>query len=223
MDALSHALAGSLIADALPFTRRLGMKAQVAAIAAGMAPDLDILPAIIAKFPPTSLSYKGVLDEQVNQMYHRTFTHSFFYTALAAIVLSFAARRLSGRGKWWQWALLLGLALFSHITLDILNPWDVHCWLPFSRQGEAWVLMPLQDVTFIGLMALAFVLNHVLRDPFAETGENGAVLPAWQARTSTFVNRWIGVPTLAWVVIALLVLRVWSTLWGLFPYPVVLS
>ena len=224
MDALSHALAGSLVADALPFTRRLGARAQLIAVVAGMAPDLDLAVPFIANFPPKSLTFFGLLDARLVPLWHRTYTHSFLYTALAALLLAFAARWIArGKGRWWQWALLIWLAVLSHITLDLTNIWDVRCWLPFSDQPEAWGLMPLMDPVFTGLMGLLFVCNHVLRDPYADPENPEPLKPAWREKTAPAVNRLIGVSPLAWVVVCLLVLRVLLTLWDVFPLPPVLS
>lgn len=220
MDGLTHALTGSLVADALPFTRKLGRRAQIVAIAAGMAPDLDLVVGFIAKFPPTAFSFQGMLDER----YHRTFTHSFFYTALAAVVLGFAIRGVfHARGRWWQWALLLCAAFFSHIILDITNIWDVYCWLPFSRRPEAWCLMPLQDLFFTGLLVLMFVVNHILYDPYHQPGVDAPLSPPWRERSAKIMS-WLGSVSLrAWIVVALLVARVWMTGMWVFKYPEVLS
>lgn len=227
MDALQHALAGSLVADALPFTRRLGRKAQIAAILAGMAPDLDLAIPFILNFPPKSFNFEGMFSQRLALMFHRTYTHSFFYTLLAAFVLSFPLRRWlggkSGGGSWWQWGLLVWLAFVSHILLDIVNPWEVFCWLPFSSAGVAWTLMPLQDPTFIGLLALSFAANQVLRDPYAAYDDPRPVLPPWREKTSSVLDRLIGVSPLAWIIVVLLALRVWLTTQGVFPYPIIYS
>lgn len=225
MDSLSHALTGSLVADALPFTRRLGRKAQLAAVLAAMSPDLDMAVPFIANFPPKALSFHGLLDQRLVMIFHRAYTHSFFYTLLAAVALAFPLRRWlgGGRGRVWQWALLLCLAFHSHILLDLTNPWAVRCWLPFSDEGEAWTLMPLLDPVFAGLLGLTFLLNNVLRDPYADNETPRPTLPAWKERSASFLDRSIGVSPLAWIVGVLLVLRVWLTAAGVFPYPEILS
>lgn len=224
MDSLTHALAGSLVADALPFTRKLGRRAQIAAVVAGMAPDLDLLPAFIANFPPRAFSFHGLLDMGIVMRYHRAYTHSFFYTAIAAIVLGLVIRGLfHARGHWWHWALLLWLAVVSHIVLDITNPWSVRCWLPFSDRREAWSLMPLMDPFFTGLLGLVFIVNHFLRDPYYNPDGGVPLAPAWRQRTMAAVNRLGGVSLLAWVATVLLVARVWLTGFGVFSYPAILS
>lgn len=224
MDSLTHALTGSLIADALPFTRRLGYRAQIVAVAAGMAPDLDLAVPFIANFPPKSLTFFGLLNARLVPIWHRTYTHSFFYTLLASLVLAFMARRFArGKGSWWQWALLICFALYSHILLDITNPWDVRCWLPFSDAPEAWLLMPLIDPMFTGLLGLVFIVNHILRNPYDDVETPMSLIRRIQDRAAPLACRLIGVPAVAWVAAVLLVFRVLLSAWGVLPLPVLLS
>ena len=220
MDSLTHALTGSLVADMLPFTRRLGARAQIAAVVAGMAPDLDMAVPFIANFPPKAFTFQGLLDQRLAALFHRTYTHSFFYTLVACLLLAGPIRRLlGGRGAWWQWAALLWLAIASHILLDITNPWEVRCWLPFSREGEAWTLMPLLDPFFTGLLALVFVANHALRDPFPES----APLSPRREAVARRLDRLAGIATVAWIAAALLLVRVWLTALDILPRPELLS
>lgn len=224
MDALTHALAGSLVADALPFTRRLGYRAQVVAVVAGMAPDLDLAIPFIANFPPRSLSFFGLLDARLVGIWHRSYTHSFFYVALASLVLARAAKRLAGgRGRWWQWALLICLAMYSHILLDLTNPWGVRCWLPFSDYREAWTLMPLMDPFFTGLLGVVFIANHVLRTPFDDYQIPRELWRRLQNRTAPRLDRFMGVTALGWTAAFFLTLRVLFVEWGFLPLPTLIS
>lgn len=221
MDAFTHALAGSLAADLLPWTRKLGPKAQMAAALAGMAPDLDMAPAFVANFPPSELSFHGLFDRELVMLYHRAYTHSLFFTFLGAVLLAALARAL-GAGSWRRWFPVLWLALLSHILLDYTNPWGVRALLPFDGERYALGLMPFIDPLFTGLLALGFILNHVLRDPFRKP-EDPPLRPAWRQRSAAGIDRLAGVGTVAGTIVVLLFLRVWLTRYGVFPSPVLLS
>ncbi len=209
MDPLTHALAGSLIADALPFTRRLGPKAPLLAALAAAAPDLDMLPALIAKFPPESLAFGDLLDRTLVRQYHRAYTHSFLVTALASLPLGWLAWRWSGRrGRWWLWSILIALALFSHIVLDLVTPWGVRAWLPFSAERVVWGgRLALFNPSIMLVLGAVFVFNHVLRDSHADP----EALPApasWRRRTAALADRLAGSHLAGWLGVALITGRI---------------
>jgi hypothetical protein len=89
MDNLTHALTGALVCDALPFTKRLGSKASWAAALVAAAPDLDMLPAIIANFPPTTFSRHALFAGELVRRFHGAESHSLFLYALVFIPLSY--------------------------------------------------------------------------------------------------------------------------------------
>ncbi|MDR1534177.1 MAG: metal-dependent hydrolase [Planctomycetota bacterium] len=164
MDPLTHALAGQAIADAW-FGRRLGSEgARIAALAA-LAPDLDLLPAFLAAFPPKWTGrHLGLIDPGLTRRFHRAYTHSFFFAALASPLLGYLAWRWSGRRDGWPaWSLLILLALYSHILLDLANPYGVRAWLPFSEERSSWGDRPLFDIPGLAILATVFGLNHGLR------------------------------------------------------------
>lgn len=218
MDSFTHALAGSLLADILPFTRKLGRRAQIAAVAVAMSPDLDIIVPFIGNFPPKSFDFKGLFDMELMALYHRSYTHSFFFTFIASCLLAVLCKRWAGRiGPLWQWFALIWGAFISHILLDYTNPWGARFLLPFDDERFALSLMPFVDVIFSGLLLVGFVLNHVLRDPFREAGE--PLSPPWREKSAGFLDRIAGIGTVGCVIWLLLFARVWLTVYGVFPLP----
>lgn len=193
MDSLTHTLVGALVADALPFTKRLGHKAPLAAAIAGAAPDLDMVPALLANFPWKSFSFTGLFDMDLVMRLHRAYTHSFPVMAVAVIPLGILAWRWSGRkGGWWQWCVMLALAFFSHSILDLTNIWGVRAWIPFTWEREAWSILPLMDPFIVGVGAAVFLLNHVLRDSYPDADLTARRHYAWRVKTAAFLNKRIG-------------------------------
>lgn len=208
MDPLTHALTGALVADALPFTKRLGYKAPLAATIAGMAPDLDMVPAFLANFPPKSFSFSGLFNVDLVIRLHRTYSHSFFCMAVAAIPLAYAAWRLSDRkGTWRQWGVMIALALFSHSILDISNPWGAQVLLPFSRARPTFSDLPLMDPFVLGVTGSVFILNHVLRDSYPDAALAGRRRYAWRTRTAAWLDARVGATTLGAIGATLVMVR----------------
>ena len=197
MDNLSHFITGVVVADALPFTKRLGPKAPLIAAIASAAPDADMIPAFFANFPPKRLSFDGLFDMNTVHLIHRAYTHSFFYMTLAAIPLAYLAWRWSGRnGKWLHWFLMLAPAFYLHTILDLTNPWGVRAWLPFSNSRSAFNVLPLIEPFILGAAAAVFLVNHVFRDSYPENPDNPAPLrQPWRQRTADWLNARIGATT----------------------------
>ena len=210
MDPLTHALAGSLIADVLPFSRRLGPKAPLAGVIAAMAPDIDMLPAIVAKFPPKSLAIGDLLDWGLVRQFHRAYTHSFLTVALASVPLGWLAWRWSGKkGVWSQWSLLILLALFSHIVLDLVTIWGVRAYLPLSGERAVWGgNFRMFDPSIALALALVFIINHVPRnspaDPESRTPEPGG----WRRCAVGLMDRLDGSTLVGWLGLALVAGRI---------------
>ena len=215
MDPMSHALAGQMIADALPFSGVLGEKAPLVAALAAMAPDLDLLPAVVAGFPPTFAGDRLiVLDWSVARRFHRTYTHSFFFATLASPFLGWLAWRWSGRrGHWLHWSILVLLALYSHIVLDLTNSFGVRAWLPFSGGRPAWALLPLLDPPSIAVLLGVLFLNHVLRNSYAGPETVAARPDSWRKRVAGRINRLIRRECAAWIGFALVTVRILAAAW----------
>ncbi|MDR1520022.1 MAG: metal-dependent hydrolase [Planctomycetota bacterium] len=213
MDPLTHAMAGQMLADALPFARRLGGKAPMAAALIAMAPDLDLLPAILAGFPPVHNGrFWELFDRGLARRFHRGYTHSFFFAALASLPLGVLAWRWSGRrGRWLHWSLLALLALYSHIVLDIVNPYGTRAWLPFSGARVAWGLLPLFNPSIMIMMGAVLLANHVFRDIHADPEKPPS--GGWRGRLASFTGRWPDGGKIAWIGLGLVTARLLATAW----------
>lgn len=203
MDNLSHFVTGALIADAIPFTKRLGPKAPMAAAIASASPDLDMLPAFIVNFPPTGLSFHGLFDMMTVMRYHRAYTHSFFYLALASVPLAYLAWRWSGRKG--SWLLLLLPAFFFHTILDLTNPWGVRAWLPFSDSRSAFNVLPLTDLFILGVSLAVFLINHVFRDSYPDSDNPRPLRQEWRRRSAAWLDAHIGATMVGMIGLALVV------------------
>lgn len=222
MDPVTHALAGQLIADALPFSRRLGEKAPLVAALAAMAPDLDLAPAFLAKLPPIGFpqGFFDIFDSGLARRLHRGYTHSFFCVTLASPLLGWLAWRWSGRrGHWLHWTVIIVLALYSHIVLDMVNPYGVKAWLPFSGTMAALSLLPLVDPPLIAILAAAFIFNHVLRDSYRDPEAPEEERGRWRKRLASFADRLAGPVPAACLGLALAAGRLAAAAWlGLTPF-----
>lgn len=126
MDPLTHSLVGAALVKALPMPEA-GRRGLFFAMFMSAAPDLDVLPAFIAKLPGNLIPGEILFDPYWMRL-HRGLTHSLFF----ALVFGVLAGRVFGRS--WKWAGFAVLALLSHVLLDLLNA-GVALWEPFS---DAW-------------------------------------------------------------------------------------
>jgi membrane-bound metal-dependent hydrolase YbcI (DUF457 family) len=206
MDSMTHCLTGALVCDAIPYTKRLGPKAPLVAAILGAAPDLDMVPAFLANFPPRQFSFHGLFDMDTVARFHRAYSHSFFYMTLAAIPLAWLAWRWSGRkGAVRHWLFLIIPALYSHTILDLTNPWGVRAWLPFSNSRSAFNVLPLYDPFIISVTAAVFLINHAFRESYPEDPPGPVVYKQrWRERTAAFLDR-VARPTTVGVIGLILV------------------
>ena len=106
MDTVTHALAGTLIAQA-GFRQRMGRVATVALTVSAAAPDLDAVPRL------------G--DTVYYLSHHRGITHSFIGGAILALFLAAIFYRFSAYKHYWRLAGLCSLGVLSHIVLDLFT------------------------------------------------------------------------------------------------------
>jgi inner membrane protein len=145
MDTVTHALAGTLIAQA-GFRQRMGRVATVALTVSAAAPDIDG----VFRFQDTAV-YLSV---------HRGITHSFVGGAVMALLLAALFYRFSSYKQYWRLAGLCYLGILSHILLDLLTSYGTMIFLPFSGQRIAWDTLFIIDLfvsgTIIGGIVLAY-------------------------------------------------------------------
>ncbi len=215
MDNLTHALTGALICDALPFTRRLGSRAPWAAAFVAAAPDLDMLPAIIANFPPATLSRRALFAGEWVRRFHRAESHSLFLYALLFIPLAYLGWRWSRKqGSLRQWALLFLLCLLSHTALDLNNRYGIRPWLPFSDARYALGIFSLVDIPLLSILGAVFVLNHVLRNGYRDSPEPPPPSAAWHARIAARLNNRASVAAVGMIGLSLVAGRIFLALAG---------
>src|SRR3990172_728554 len=105
MDTVTHALAGTLIAQA-GFRQRMGRVATGALTVSAAAPDIDGF----MRFQDTAF-YLSV---------HRGITHSFVGGAALALLLAAVFYRFSATKQYWRLVGLCTLGILSHIVLVLL-------------------------------------------------------------------------------------------------------
>jgi membrane-bound metal-dependent hydrolase YbcI (DUF457 family) len=206
VDNLTHFLTGALVCDALPFTKRLGSKAPWVAAIVAAVPDLDMLPAIIANFPPATFSRRALFAGDLVRRFHRAESHSLFLYALIFIPLAYLGWRWSRkRGAIRQWALLTLVCLLSHTLLDWNNRYGIRPWLPFSDARYALGIFSLFDVPLLIILGAVFVLNHVFRNGYRDPLKPPSPFTAW-------LNRRAGVTAVGMIGAALVAGRIFWAL-----------
>lgn len=178
MDPLTHALTGAALADALPLPSP-GRRGLLFAMAMGAAPDLDLVPAFVAKLPHNLIPGRFLFDSSWMRL-HRGITHSLFFAVVFGIAAGWIFWRLGiKKGNARCWCLIAVLALLSHAALDLLNG-GVALWLPFSDEWVSWADLPVLDFPTLGLLAFCFIANRpppAWRDPI---GPEGKLEKAWR-------------------------------------------
>jgi inner membrane protein len=145
MDTITHALAGTLIAQA-GFRQRMGKVATGALTVSAAAPDID--------------GFMRFQDTALYLLHHRGITHSFVGGAMLALVLAALFSRLSSTKRYWRLVGLCYLGILSHIVLDLLTSYGTMIFLPFSGERIAGDTLFIIDVfvsgTIIGGIAIAY-------------------------------------------------------------------
>jgi inner membrane protein len=148
MDPVTQGLFGGLWAQA--GSRKRDMRLALATgVAAGMAPDLDVL-------------IRSPSDSLLAIEFHRHFTHALAFIPVGALVVALilwpVMRRLGPETKFarvYLWS-LLGVA--SHGLLDAMTSYGTRLYWPFSDERVAWnvisVIDPLFSVPLAVLLAV---------------------------------------------------------------------
>ncbi len=140
MDPLTQGLLGGLAAH-VGFRKKLGPRATWIGVAAGMAPDLDVV-----------IGGVGLLtgDEFLGLEFHRQFTHSLVFAPVGALLVTALLRR----GAPWGWA--FGCALVGWLThgpLDGCTTYGTELWWPFDRSRVAWSNVAIVDPVYTAVLA----------------------------------------------------------------------
>jgi inner membrane protein len=163
MDTVTHALAGTLIAQA-GFRQRIGRVATGALTVSAAAPDIDGL----MRFQDTAF-YLSV---------HRGITHSFVGGAVLALLLAALFYCFSATKQYWRLVGLCTLGILSHIVLDLFTSYGTMIFLPFSGQRIAWDTLFIIDVFVFGIIIGGIVLAYRWPSRSIRVGRTALVLLA---------------------------------------------
>ena len=159
MDPLTHMLVGAALADSCSAPGRMGRGALPYAMALAAAPDLDVVPALVAAFPSNPFS-SALFDSGMMLALHRGWTHALPVLAVVSIAAGLIAWPASGgKGARRDWIVLAALALITHSLLDMING-AVRTWLPFSREWIGWSQAPEADPLLLAVLLTCFLTNH---------------------------------------------------------------
>lgn len=161
MDSVTHIVVGLLIAQALrPAFLRLELKLGTRLNSPprpGRSPrGLTLLCVAAASFPDID-SLAGWFGPESYLLHHRGLTHSLFFLPFFALLLAFAARKLGAGAPLRQVYFAVGLALSSHLFLDVATVFGTQLLAPFSDIRVSFPGVFIVDPTFT-LALLGFAL-----------------------------------------------------------------
>jgi inner membrane protein len=147
MDPLSHAMVGGIAAVSICRNPKILRLAAICGIAAGIAPDLDIL-------------IRSADNPMLGLAFHRHFTHSLAFSPFGGLLIAAAIWFLSKKKTGFIWLFLfcfLGFAL--HGLLDAMTNYGSHLFWPFTMRRESWSIISIVDpiftLTLLALLGLA--------------------------------------------------------------------
>jgi inner membrane protein len=165
MDTLTHGLAGTLIARALPLTgdagadARLGRREALAGLLTAMLPDADALP--------------DLFSAEFYIEHHRHLTHSFVLLPIWAVAIGLlfslrlpvapgeagAAERRTAQGRL---VLVSALGFASHILLDWVTSWGTRFFAPLSERAFALDWLFIVDFFLSGALLLGLAASFLV-------------------------------------------------------------
>jgi membrane-bound metal-dependent hydrolase YbcI (DUF457 family) len=155
MDPVTHGITGALLGKAF-FRRRQGPVAVFAATLGAVFPDIDTVAESLSRDPLAIVKY------------HRGITHSYVALPLFAALLGWLTRLITRRRgietpSWPMLALIYGVGLASHITLDGMTSFGTRMWTPLSDQRVAWDLLFIIDFTLTSIALVPQVIAWIYR------------------------------------------------------------
>jgi membrane-bound metal-dependent hydrolase YbcI (DUF457 family) len=160
MDTITHGIAGALIGKAFfdgedLLSQRPGTGGRAVTIAATLGaifPDSDIVRDVLSRDPLLILTW------------HRGPTHSLLLLPIFALILAAVTRwaltRWGGKRfgadspRFATLLLIYGVAIASHILLDLVTSYGTMAWWPASRTRVAWDLIFIIDFTLTAILLL---------------------------------------------------------------------
>jgi inner membrane protein len=154
MDTVTHAMFGVVLyhsIDKTDMSKEMRRSLLFISLVGSEIPDVDV----ISQLWDTGGEYL---------MWHRGITHSLFFVPLWAALLA-AASFLIWRVHHKRLFFLGLLAVFIHITSDILNPWGTGYWEPFSQARLALGTVPIIDLVMWAIFLVGLVASRFMKRP----------------------------------------------------------
>ncbi len=139
MDLVTHGLVGSLLAG-LGIKQKLGYAGALVMVVANIAPDFDGI-----------LAVKGLKHFY---KHHRELTHSIPGVLGMAGILAVLAHFLAGGGFGLYFLIALG-GILVHLSFDLLTPWGLPLFYPFSKKKYSLDLIWFFDPVILTTIVLA--------------------------------------------------------------------
>lgn len=186
MDSLTQIALGAAFGE-LVAGRKIGYKAALWGGIAGTIPDLDVL-------------FSLILDPVDYLHIHRGFTHSVFFSAIAAPLLAFIAQRIHRKSTdipYKRWFLLFYLALLTHPILDLFTGYGTQFLYPITDYAfefnTIFIIDPLYTLPLIItiIMALRLPIGDIRRTRYARIG----LIVSTAYLLLTVGLKWAAIPT----------------------------
>ncbi len=189
--------------------------ATAAATLGAVFPDVDVI------FGPIVRNDLAVIE------LHRSITHSLlclpvFAVVLAALTRWYARRRALESPSWVTLSGIYGVALASHILLDLVTSFGTMIWSPWKRARPAWDLVFIIDFTLTAIVLLPQLVAWVYRQrersfrraaPLWAVFSGAAALIAWGTRAAGFTFSSRAVVAVSALLAAWFFLPAWGS-WG---------
>lgn len=152
MDPVTQAVFGATAALIVRPKNQSPKAALLLGVAAGMAPDLDVL-------------IRSSHDPLLHIEYHRHFTHSLFFVPIGALMVAaglwwllkrFSAWELGSFRGWWGVACL---AMLTHAPLDMGTSYGTSFLWPFSDARLDWSVVAVIDPLVTLPMIVALIIG----------------------------------------------------------------
>lgn len=150
MDSLTQIVLGASVAEAVA-GKKMGNKAALWGAIAGTIPDLDVL-------------IRRMAHPIDGELLHRGFSHSVFFSILAAPVLGYLCFRLYKKRfemKTWMW--LFFWSIITHPMLDMFTNYGTQFLWPLDWRisfNSVFVIDPLYTLPFLILLIWALFLKR---------------------------------------------------------------
>jgi len=151
MDSITHIALGACIGEA-SISKQAGKKALLLGAIAQNLPDIDVVASLW-------------LPSTENLLFHRGFTHSFLFGAVAACLLSVILRKIFGfrNVSFVKLSVFFCLQMWLHDLLDTCNAYGTGLFEPFSHQRFSFHLLYVADPFFSISLVIAFFALVILK------------------------------------------------------------